>query len=260
MKILAIFFIFLFLSNEVICEEIAIVNGKSITQSHVNQFLDLLIKQGADDSEELREQVKQEIINRQIFLQAAYEAGILEREDIKSELSFAYESILVRTLMSDYLKANPISEESIRTEYEKIKLEQIETKEFKLRHILLEDEKTANIILSKIKKNRKKFDELARKESKDFGSSEKGGDLGWSVPENYVLPFSEAIKNLKKGDITDKLVKTEFGWHIIQVDDIRPIEFIDFDQAKSKIEEILQKQSLASYQKQLIEQANVEMK
>ena len=97
--------------------------------------------------------------------------------------------------------------------------------EYKVRHILVEDEKTANDLLAQVKSNKSKFDDLAKKNSKDPGSAERGGDLGWAPATNYVQPFAEAVTKLKKGQLVDKPVQTQFGWHVIQVDDTRPVEF-----------------------------------
>ncbi|MNI40185.1 putative parvulin-type peptidyl-prolyl cis-trans isomerase precursor [compost metagenome] len=130
--------------------------------------------------------------------------------------------------------------------------------EYKVRHILVEDEKTANDLLAQIKSNKNKFDDLAKKNSKDPGSAEKGGDLGWAPPTNYVQPFAQAVTQLKKGELVDKPVQTQFGWHIIKVDDTRPVEFPPLDQVRPQLEEMLRQQTLADYQKQLRDKAKIQ--
>ncbi len=260
MRTFFIYLIFFCIPSLSYSREIGYVNGIPITQYSVDQFVKLLIDQGAEDSEELREQVRKELINRKVFLKEANNAQLEQRIDVQNELQFARESILIKTLMIDYIKENPISEEMIKMEFDRIKAEQVERREFKIQHILLADQKMANDLLFKIRKNPKKFDKLAREMSKDLGSSENNGDLGWSVLENYVPPFAQAVEKLKKGEIASNLVETEFGWHIIRLNDIRPILFPEFEQIKPSIEEILQKRMLAAYQRDLLEAAKIEIR
>ena len=228
-------------------QNVATVNGKAIPQKSLDQFVKLLVSQGATDSPQLREQVKQEMINRQVFVQAA-----------DAEIELARQGILVRALMADYLAKHPVSDAKVTAEYEKIKKEQAGKMEYKVRHILVEDEKTANDLLAQLKSNKGKFDDLAKKNSKDPGSAEKGGDLGWAPPTNYVQPFAQAVTQLKKGQLVDKPVQTQFGWHIIMVDDTRPVEFPPLDQVRTQLEEMLRQQTLADYQKELREKAKIQ--
>ncbi|EHK66387.1 MULTISPECIES: peptidylprolyl isomerase [Achromobacter] len=239
-------------------QNVATVNGKAIPQKSLDQFVKLLVSQGATDSPQLREQVKQEMINRQIFVQAAESSGIAKQADVQTEIELARQGILVRALMADYLAKNPVSDAKVTAEYEKIKKEQAGKMEYKVRHILVEDEKTANDLLAQIKSNKSKFDDLAKKNSKDPGSAEKGGDLGWAPPTNYVQPFAQAVTQLKKGQLVDKPVQTQFGWHIIMVDDTRPVEFPPLDQVRPQLEEMLRQQTLADYQKQLRDKAKIQ--
>lgn len=240
-----------------IAQNVATVNGKAISQQSLDQFVKLLVSQGATDSPQLREQVKQEMINRQIFVQAAEKDGIAKQPDITTEISLAREGILVRALMADYLKKHPITDKQIQDEYNEAKEQQADQQEYKVRHILVEDEKTANDLLSQIKRDKKKFAELAKKNSKDPGSGANGGDLGWASPTNYVKPFADTVSDLKKGELADKPVQTQFGWHIIEVEDTRPVEFPPLDQVRPQLEEMLRQQALADYQKQLRDKATI---
>lgn len=206
-------------------QNVATVNGKPITQKSLDEFVKLVVSQGATDSPQLREQIKQEMINRQVFVQAAEKDGVAKQADVQTEIELARQGILVRALMADYLQKHPVTDAQVKAEYEKIKKEQAGKMEYKVRHILVEDEKTANDLLAQVKSNKNKFDDLAKKNSKDPGSAERGGDLGWAPATNYVQPFAEAVTKLKKGQLVDKPVQTQFGWHVIQVDDTRPVEF-----------------------------------
>lgn len=238
-------------------QNVATVNGKAITQNDLDQFVKLLVTQGATDSPQLREQVKQEMINRQIFVQAAEKDGIAKQTAVQTEIALAREGILVRALMADYLAKNPITDKTIQDEYNKVKQEQSGKQEYKVRHILVEDESTANDLLAQIKKDKKKFAELAKKNSKDPGSGAKGGELGWAAPTNYVKPFADTVSSLKKGQLADKPVKTQFGWHIIEVEDTRPVEFPPLEQVRPQLEEMLRQQALTKFQTQLREKATI---
>jgi len=238
-------------------QNVATVNGKAISQQSLDQFVKLLVSQGATDTPQLREQVKQEMINRQIFVQAAEKDGVAKQADVQTEIELARQGILVRALMADYLQKHPVSDQQIQAEYDKAKQQQAGQMEYKVRHILVEDEKTANDLLAQIKSNKSKFADLAKKNSKDPGSAAKGGDLGWAAPTNYVKPFADTVSGLKKGQLADKPVQTQFGWHIIEVEDTRPVEFPPLDQVRPQLEEMLRQQTLTAYQKELREKATI---
>ena len=239
-------------------QNVATVNGKPITQQSVDQFVKLLISQGATDSPQLREQVKQEMINRQVFVQAAETSGVAKQADTRTEIELARQGILVRALMADYLAKHPVDAKKVQSEYDNIKKEQAGNMEYKVRHILVPEEKQANDILAQIKSDKSKFDDLAKKNSKDPGSADKGGDLGWAPPTNYVPPFAQAVTQLKKGGIVDKPVQTQFGWHVIMVDDTRPVQFPPLDQVRPQIEEMLRQQTLSKYQEDLRSKAKIQ--
>jgi len=238
-------------------QNVATVNGKAISQQSLDQFVKLLVSQGATDTPQLREQVKQEMINRQIFVQAAEKDGVAKQADVQTEIELARQGILVRALMADYLAKHPVTDQQIQAEYDKAKQQQAGQMEYKVRHILVEDEKTANDLLAQIKGNKSKFADLAKKNSKDPGSAAKGGDLGWASPTNYVKPFADTVSSLKKGQLADKPVQTQFGWHIIEVEDTRPVEFPPLDQVRPQLEEMLRQQTLTAYQKELREKATI---
>ncbi len=239
-------------------QNVASVNGKPITQKDMDQFVKLLVSQGATDSPELREQVKQEMINRQVFVQAAESTGVAKKADVQAELELARQGILVRALMADHLAKSPVTDARVNAEYEKVKQSQAGQNEYKVRHILVKDQKTADDILAQVTKDKQKFDELAKKNSQDPGSAQKGGDLGWAPPSNYVKPFADAVTTLKKGELAAKPVETQFGWHVIMVEDTRPVEFPPVDQVKPQIEEMLRQQALADYQEELRKKAKIQ--
>jgi len=246
------------LAAPIYAQNIATVNGQPITQEAYEQFVELLGTQGAPDSPELREQVKEEMINRLVMVQAAEKAGITNNPEIKTELELARQGILVRALMADYLEKNPVTEEKVRAEYDKLQQEQGEVLEYNVRHILVEDEATAVDLQKQLNDKSASFEELAKAQSKDPGSAAQGGSLGWASADNYVAPFAQAVQNTPKGQMTDKPVQTQFGWHVIEVVDARPIAFPPFEQVRTQLEEMMRQQELMQFQQKLRSEAKID--
>lgn len=159
-------------------QNIVTVNGQSISQKQFDDFISLLIKQGAQDSPELREQVKNEMTIRLIAVQEAEKAGLDKKAEVAQELDLARQGILVRALLSDYIEKNPLSEKDYKAEYERLKKEEAGQKEFKVSHILVKDEAEAKKLLADIKAKTISFADAAKQNSMDPGSGAQGGDLG----------------------------------------------------------------------------------
>ena len=257
MKRIVMFAAALALAAPIYAQNVATVNGKPITKANVDEFVKLLATQGAADSPQLREQVKEELINRQVMVQAAEAAGLLKDPTITVELELARQGILVRALMADYLKKNPITDAKIQAEYDKLKKAEDGKFEYEVRHILVEDEKTANDMQAKLKAKSAKFEDLA-KSSKDPGSAEKGGNLGWAADSNYVEPFAKAVAATPKGQLSEKPVQSQFGWHVIEVLDKRPVAFPPLEQVRKELEQMMREQTLAAYQADLRSKAKVQ--
>jgi len=150
--------------------------------------------------------------------------------------------VLINAYLQDYLKAHPVSDDDLRKEYERVK-ESAGSREYKVRHILVESEDEAKQIIAQIRKGGS-FDKIAAEKSKDQGSKGRGGDLDWATPARYVPAFGQAITKLKKGQMTDAPVQTQFGWHIIRVDDERPSKFPSLEEAKPQIEQQMRQQTV----------------
>lgn len=258
MKKLVMFAAACVISLPVYAQNVATVNGKPITKAQVDQFVSLLISQGAQDSPQLREQVKQEMIGRMVAVQAAERAKIDRLDNVKQELDLARQSILVRALMEDYLKKNPISEAELKQEYEAIKKDQANRNEYQVRHILVAEEDKAKELIKQLKAKEVSFEEAAKKNSIDPGSGQKGGELGWSQSTSYVPEFAQAVESLKKGEMTQEPVKTQFGWHIVQVEDSRPVSFPELAEVKPQLEEMMRQEKLAKFQQSLMEEAKIQ--
>ena len=214
---------------------------------------DLMLKdrlaQGAQDSAELRQALKDELNTRELLVREAKKQGLDKQPDVKTQMDLASQTVLVRAYVSDWVSKNPVPEADLRAEYDKIK-SQIGEKEYKVRHILVEKEDDAKDIIAQLQKGAK-FEELAKARSKDPGSKDKGGDLDWNAPANFVKPFGDAMKSTPKGKFTPQPVQTQFGWHVIEVDDIRDAKVPSFDEVKPQLQQRMQSQWLDKYLKDL---------
>lgn len=236
-------------------QSLAVVNGKAVPSSRADVMVKQMVAQGQPDNPELRSMVKDELINREILAQEADKRGLGNTPEVKNQLDIARQSIVIRALVADYLKKNPVTDEEIKAEYDKLK-SQASDKEYHARHILVEKEDEAKAIISKLKGGAK-FDELA-KQSKDPGSTASGGDLGWAAPASFVKPFADALTGLKKGELTETPVKTQFGYHVIKLEDTRPAKIPSLEEVKPQIAEGLQQRKLQAFQEELRSKAKIQ--
>lgn len=239
----------------VLAQNLAVVNGKPVPSSRADLMVKQLSTQGQQDSPQLRNMVKEELINREVLIQEADKRGLSNSADVKNQVEIARQSIVIRALVADYIKKNPVSDADIKAEYDKFK-SQAGDKEYHARHILVEKEEDAKAVIAKLKGGAK-FEELA-KQSKDPGSAANGGDLDWAPPSAFVKPFSDAMVSLQKGQITDNPVKTQFGFHVIKLDDVRDAKIPPFEEVKPQIAESLQQQKLQAFQQDLRKKAKVQ--
>jgi peptidyl-prolyl cis-trans isomerase C len=231
------------------------VNGKTISKSQIDFFLAAQKAQGRPDSPELRNAVREEVIRREVLIQEAQKQGLDKKADVQAKMELAKQGVLINTYIEGYVKAHPISDADIKKEFDTVK-SQLGDKEYKARHILVDSEDAAKEIIAKLKKG-EKFETLAT-QSKDPGSKDKGGDLGWSVPTTYVKPFADALLKLKQGQYTETPVKSDFGYHVIQLDDTRALKLPAFDEAKPQIVQRMQQQLVEKQVMDLRAKAKVE--
>ena len=233
----------------------AIVNGKPVPMARVEMLQQQLAKAGRPITPEMTSQLKDEIIAREIFLQEAQKRGLDASEDYKAQLELARQTILIRELFADWQKNNPVTDAEIKAEYDKF-VAANGGKEYKARHILVEKEDEAKKIIADVKKGQK-FEDIAKKQSKDPGSGANGGDLDWASPNSYVPEFGGALLKLNKGQMTDVPVKSQFGWHVIRVDDIRQAQLPKLEEVRAQVAQQLQQQKLAAYQDSLRKSAKI---
>ena len=243
-------------AQNVLAQNLAIVNGKAVPKSRLDSLAQQVAKSGRPVTPEMQAQLRDEVIAREVFIQEAEKQGLSGSEDFKVQMELARQTILIRALFADYQKKNPVTDAELKGEYDKFAAAN-GGKEYKARHIQVEKEADAKAIIASLKKGGK-FEDIAKKQSKDPGSGAKGGDLDWANPGSYVPEFSEALSKLGKGQLTDTPVKTQFGYHVIRVDDIRSAQLPEFDQVKPQIAQQMEQQRLGAFQEDLRKKAKVE--
>ncbi|MGN1055985.1 MAG: peptidylprolyl isomerase [Comamonas sp.] len=237
-------------------QNLAIVNGKPVPLERATVLKEQIERSGRQVPPEMDAQIKEEVIAREIFLQEATKRGLDASAEYKQQMELARQSILIRELFVDYQKKNPVTDAEIQAEYDNF-VKENGGKEYRASHILVESEDRAKAIIAEVKSG-KKFEDIAKKESKDPGSGAQGGDLGWSSAANYVPEFSAAMVELQKGGMTAAPVKSQFGWHIIRVDDLRDAQLPALDDIKPQIAEQLEQQKMMKFQEELRAKAKVE--
>ena len=225
-------------------------SGKTLySQGQYDLLLKERLAQGAQDTPELRNAIKEELNTRELLAREARKQGLDKTTDMKTQMDLAGQTVLVRAYVADWIAKNPIPESELRSEYDKIKA-QIGDKEYKVKHILLEKEDEAKEAIAELQKGAK-FDELAKARSKDPGSKDRGGDLDWNAPGSFVKPFGDAMSKTPKGKFTPQPVQTQFGWHVILVEDERAAKVPAFEEVKPQLQQRLQAQWLDKYFKDL---------
>ena len=234
---------------------VATVNGVAIPASRADALLSSQIAQGQPDSEQLRAAVRNDLINREMLSQASKKKGFDKKPEVLAQFELARQGILVNAYLQDFVNTHPVKDEAVKAEYDNI-VKAMGDKEYKARHILVEKEDEAKGLIARLQKG-EKFEELA-KVSKDPGNKDRGGDLGWGAPSGYVKPFADALIALEKGKFSAAPVKTEFGWHVIQLDDVRDLKHPPFDEVKPQIQQRLQQQMLEKHIAELRAKTKVE--
>jgi peptidyl-prolyl cis-trans isomerase C len=233
------------------------VNGVMIPQT----YFDMLTKQaatGGRSGPEVQGAIKDELISREVLSQAAKKRGLDKNAETIAEMELARQGILIQKFFEDYVRANPIPDAELKNQYDTLKAQMGDT-EYKVRHILVEKEDEAKGIIDALKKGGD-FNALAKDKSKDPGSKDNGGDLDWGPAARYVKPFADAVKGLSKGQTTDKPVQTQFGWHVIRLEDTRPTKIPAFDEVKQQFAQRAQQEQIQKLVADLRSKAKIEDK
>ncbi len=237
-------------------QNLAIINGKPVPSSRLDALAAQLERSGRPVDAAVREQLKEEVILREIFAQEAERRGIKSQAEYRSQVELAMQTILIRELFNDFQRTNPVTDAEVQAEYDRF-VEANAGQEFRSRHILVATEAEARDIITQIRGGAS-FEELARTRSLDSGSGQAGGDLDWAGPYVFVAEFSEAMIQLGKGEMTQAPVQSQFGWHVIRVDDIREAVLPSIAELRPQIEQSLQQQKLMDFQENLRARARIQ--
>jgi peptidyl-prolyl cis-trans isomerase C len=239
-------------------QNITIVNGKPVPKSRVDTLIQQAEKAGQKITPEMQGQARDQVVLREIFVQEAERRGLQSGAEYRAQMELARQSILIRQLFDDFRAKNPVTDADAKVEYDKFKAQSQGT-EYRASHILVEKEDEAKALIAQIKGGAN-FAELAKKSSKDPGSGANGGDLDFAKADAYVPEFSQAMSKLKKGEMTETPVKTQFGYHIIRLDDTREAQFPGFDEVKAQIKQRLEQMLAQQFQESLRTKAKTDYK
>lgn len=229
----------------VLAQNVALVNGKAVPKARVEALMLQVTKQGQARTPELELQVRDEVVLREMFVQEAEKRGLAANAEYKTQMEFARQTILIRELFTQYQNANPVTDAEIEAEYNQVQKQSAGT-EYRVRHILVDTEDQAKALIAQIKGGAK-FEDVAKKDSKDTGSGANGGDLDFANPGAYVPEFSQAMVKLKKGEMTEAPVKSQFGFHIIRLEDTRESQLPPLAEVKQQIQQKLGQSKIAKF-------------
>ncbi|OAJ71060.1 peptidylprolyl isomerase [Methylobacillus sp. MM3] len=240
--LLAIAFGLLLPSAQAADANVATVNGKPIKQSLVDYIAKDATARGQNVDANVRSVIVNKLISSELVVQEAQKQGMDKQPDYVAKEELLRRELLVNTYIENFLKKTTVSEADLKAEYDKFK-QQVGDKEYSARHILVATEAEAKDIIAQLGKGGD-FAKLAKEKSKDTGSKDKGGELGWFPPAAMVKPFSDALGTLKKGQITQSPVQTQFGWHVIKLDDTRTAQPPAYDKVKDNLKKQVQQRNL----------------
>ncbi len=243
------------ISTTAFSQNLAVVNGKPIPASWSDNLVKGFVNHGEKDTPQLRQEVKNILVTREVLVQEAEKQNLASTDAVKEKMEIAKRIALVESLRDDYLKKNPVTEQEIKAEYDRI-ITNLGDKGYHVQHIVVKDEAEAKNIINQLNKGAS-FEKLAKEKSIDQASAARGGDADWVVfPPNS--PFSDAMKTLKKGQITKTPVKTPVGYAIVKLIDVRKLTPPTLDQSKPKIKSELEEKKWGAYTNSLVKQARIE--
>ncbi len=232
------------------------VNGVAIPAAYFDAMNRERELSGQPSTPDVGNAIKDELVNREILSQAARKKGLDRDVLVSAQMDMARQAVLIRAFFDDYVKANPITDEKLKSDYEKF-VAQMGDKEYKARHILVETEDEAKAVIVSLGKG-ESFEKLAKDKSKDTGSKDNGGDLDWGPAGRYVPEFGNAMKALKKGETTKIAVKSPFGFHVIRLDDVRDMKVPVFAEVKDNFKQRAQQDQVTKLVQELRAKATVE--
>ncbi len=233
------------------------VNGTTVSKADQEEVIDALVKRGATRDAQLEQRVRYMLIRDTALLQQAKNAKLDRRKDVKDNIRKSTDALLIRTLVSDWIKANPIKDSEVRDLYEKEK-KAWGNEEVSVRHILVRDEAKAKEVLKKLRSG-EKFEALAKEYSIDTEQNKNaGGLIDWTSPVVFDSDFAASFKNLKPGKMTTEPVKTRLGWHIVKLEGRRAAQrWSNFDTVKASLTQLITQQKVQTYIDSIVNKAKV---
>ena len=231
---------------------IATVNGDKIMKSTLDGYMKILKKSGKAD----KQIALDDLVATEIALQEAKKTKILERAEIKKAISDYTRNVLLKTWTKEKVDSFKISDEDIKKSYDE-RVTQLASKEFNARHILVKKEDEAKAIIKELEGGAD-FEKLA-KEKSTGPSGSNGGSLGWFKAQTMVPAFANAVKSMKKGEISKEPVKTQFGYHIIKLEDSRDAKLPTMDSLKPQLKRVIAQQKMLAYMKELKKTADIKI-
>jgi peptidyl-prolyl cis-trans isomerase C len=239
---------------------VATVNGTNITKDFFEQYIKAITggkSSSAELNPEQRTQALDNLIRGQVVGQEAMKQGIDKAPDTAALLELTRLNVLQNAVAEGYLKDKKATDQEIRAEYEN-EVANLGKQEYHAKHILVATEPFAQRVVERLKHG-EKFEDVAKHESMD-PSKDNGGDLGWFTPDKMVKPFADAVLALKPGEWTQKPVQTQYGWHVIELVEVRDLQPPPYDNVKQRLEQVVQTKKLKTYEEGLVKNAKVEKK
>lgn len=240
-------------------ELVATVNGTPITQSLINLNVRAVTSQGQKDTPELRQAIKEDLINKELIAQEATKLGLAKEIDFPDQVTQLKQNLLLQAFLEDHFKKDPITEAKMREEYDrqrKLMGEGSNGTQYRLSQILVSNETDAIDLMRRIQKG-ELFGKLAQEYSMDAGSKAQGGALGWVLPAQVIPAVANALPAMTKGSVSASPIQTPAGWVILKLDDKRPFKIPSFDEAKPQIRQAIVQQYLAEAVKSLRTNARI---
>lgn len=231
------------------------VNGHTIPSSLIDMIAKAQSSGGAPDTPAMRSDIRDQLINLQVIADEAVRLGLDKQPETAAQLEVQRNQTLARAFQQHYQKTTQVDDAALKADYEKVRAGMGDS-EYKAQHVLVKTEDEAKQIIAQLDKGGD-FDKIAAEQSLDTGSKEGGGHLDWAAPQSYVKPFSDAMVGLKKGEYTKTPVQTQFGWHVIKLEDVRALKAPSFDEVKDNLRQSHLQQDFGSVVRELRSKASI---
>jgi peptidyl-prolyl cis-trans isomerase C len=236
---------------------VATVDGRPISRNTFGFYAEGVTRQKLDEiPSDKREELLDSLVRGELVAAEAEKSGLAAQPETRAMMDLSRLEILQQASQQAYIKAHPVTDEDLKAEYD-VQVKSINKTEFHARHILVATEEFARRLIDKLEKG-SNFGELARKESMDQGSKSNDGDLGWFTPDRMVAPFADAVKALKPGEFTHAPVKTDFGWHVIRLEETRDQPPPPFESVKERLVQVVEAKKFRAHTDELLKAAKLE--